>query len=197
MAIRLHSRQPLLLVFSHTVGRVWGACWGAVLTSAVLGTGLAPSLSGQRILMSGCMTARRCAKVLAGGFQAIPCRHVVRGGQSLQMTMLLVSFSFFFYTRSSTFSVFPFVLFFWMPVSVLHCFSAFSCFFLFVLFCLFASLLLNFFDLLFCSSLLLCLLCFSALLLLCFSAFLLFSFPLLLCLPCFSAFPAFLLLKPK
>ena len=85
-------RGPLLLVFSHTVGRVWGACWGALLTSAVLGTGLAPSLSGQRILMSGCMTARRCAKVLAGGFQAIPGRHVVRGGQALQMTMLLIPF---------------------------------------------------------------------------------------------------------
>ena len=54
--------------------------------------GVVPSLSGQRILMSGCMTARRCAKVLAGGFQAIPGRHVVRGGQALQMTMLLIPF---------------------------------------------------------------------------------------------------------
>ena len=81
----------LLPIFSHTVGRVWGACWGAVLTSAVLGTGVAPSLSGQRILMSGCMTARRCAKVLAGGFQASPGWHVVRGGQSLQMAWLVPS----------------------------------------------------------------------------------------------------------
>ena len=39
--------------------------------------------------MSGCMTARRCAKVLAGGFQAVPGRHVVRGGQSLQMALLV------------------------------------------------------------------------------------------------------------
>ena len=52
---------------------------------------MVPSLSGQHVLMSGRMTARRCAKVLAGGFQAIPGRHVVRGGQSLQMTMWLVS----------------------------------------------------------------------------------------------------------
>ena len=53
-----------------------------VRASAVLGAGLAPSPSGQRILMSGCMTARRWAKVLAGGFQAIPGWHVVRGGQN-------------------------------------------------------------------------------------------------------------------
>ena len=39
--------------------------------------------------MPGCMTARRCAKVLAGGFQASPGRHVVRGGQSLQMALLV------------------------------------------------------------------------------------------------------------
>ena len=39
--------------------------------------------------MSGCMTARRCAKVLAGGFQASPGRHVVRGGQRLQMAWLV------------------------------------------------------------------------------------------------------------
>ena len=43
-------RQPVLLVFWHTVGRVWGACWGAVLISAELGTGWVPSLSGQRVL---------------------------------------------------------------------------------------------------------------------------------------------------
>ena len=32
---------------------------------------------------TGCMTARRCAKVLVGGFQVIPGQHACRGGQTL------------------------------------------------------------------------------------------------------------------
>ena len=55
----------------------------------MLWTGVAPSLWGQRVLMSGRMTARQCAKVLAGDFQASPGWHVVRGGQSLQVALLV------------------------------------------------------------------------------------------------------------
>ena len=77
------------------------------------------------------------------------------------------------------------VFFFWVPGSMLSCFSDF------LLFCFSASLL----------TLLLCFSCFSAFLLLlslllcfsCFSAFLLFAFPASL-LFCFSVFPASLLL---
>ena len=93
VAIRLRAIASVAGLFAHRwpgVGRMLGV---PVRASAVLGAGLAPSPSGQRILMSGCMTARRWAKVLAGGFQAIPGWHVVRGGQHLKMRMLLVSFS--------------------------------------------------------------------------------------------------------
>ena len=74
-----YPRCQLWLV-SHTVGRVWGTCWemlscnySATLSCWFQNASYAHCwfgilyLFGQRILMSGCMTARRCAKVLAGG----------------------------------------------------------------------------------------------------------------------------------
>ena len=36
---------------------------------------------------TGCMTARRCAKVLVGGFQVVSGQHACRGGQTLQMAL--------------------------------------------------------------------------------------------------------------
>ena len=75
--------------------------------------------------------------------------------------------------------------YFWVPGSMLSCFSAFL-FFAFpasLLVCFSACLLLCFTC--FFSFLLLCFPCFSALLLLCFTCFFFF---LLLCFPCFSAF---------
>ena len=65
---------PLWLAVSHTVGRVWGTCWGAF----AFGARFFFHPSGQHIL-SGCMTARRCAKVLAGGVPGYG-QHAVRGG---------------------------------------------------------------------------------------------------------------------
>ena len=74
-----YPRCQLWLV-SHTVGRVWGTCWemlscnyswrwvaGSRMRATLLCWFGILYLFGQRILMSGCMTARRCAKVLAGG----------------------------------------------------------------------------------------------------------------------------------
>ena len=74
--------------------------------------------------------------------------------------------------------------FFWVPGSMLSCFSAFLllCFLLFLLLYLSTSLL---FCFCFSTSLLFCLSCFLLFLLLCFTCF--FSF-LLHCFPCFSAF---------
>ena len=83
-----------------------------------------------------------------------------------------------------------FWIFFWVPGSMLSCFSdfllfCFSAFLLFLLFCFSAfpaSLLFCFSAFAFPASLLFLLLCFSAFCFSCFSAF------LLLCFPCFSAF---------
>ena len=47
------------------------------------------TLFGQRIPM-GCMTARQWAKVLAGGFQAFPGWHVVKGGPPLLFVLVLL-----------------------------------------------------------------------------------------------------------
>ena len=67
----------------HTVGRVWGACRGALWLCVISkypirhAGHLALNPWGQRILMQGCMTARRCANVLAWGFPGVIGRHVV------------------------------------------------------------------------------------------------------------------------
>ena len=58
----VNSWQPVALNYkSHTVGRVWGVCWDAVAFSPF----------GQRILLFGCMTARRCARCSLGVFQLL------------------------------------------------------------------------------------------------------------------------------
>ena len=76
----------------HTVGRVWGACRGALRLCVISkypirhAGHLALNPWGQRILMQGCMTARRCANVLAWGFPGVTGRHVVgRPFQPLQL----------------------------------------------------------------------------------------------------------------
>ena len=51
------------LQVSHTVGRVWGACWDADASAF--------SPFGQRILIFGCMTARRCARCSLEVFQLL------------------------------------------------------------------------------------------------------------------------------
>ena len=67
----------------HTVGRVWGACRGALRLCVISkypirhAGHLALNPWGRRILTQGCMTARRCANVLAWGFPGVTGRHVV------------------------------------------------------------------------------------------------------------------------
>ena len=104
-----------------------------------------------------------------------------KAGSDWHLKGRAIYFCFFFFRGR-------FRIFFWVPGSMLSCFSAFPDFLLFLLLCFSASLHFAF----------LCFSCFSAFLLLyfllsllsllfCFSASLLF---LLLCFSCFSAFPA-------
>ena len=59
----------LWLVCSHTAGRVWGACRVQPDLHRVAALTWLDKPFGPTHPDVGCMTARRCAKVLAGGFQ--------------------------------------------------------------------------------------------------------------------------------
>ena len=59
----------LWLVCSHTAGRVWGACRVHPDLHRVAALTWLDKPFGPTHPDVGCMTARRCAKVLAGGFQ--------------------------------------------------------------------------------------------------------------------------------
>ena len=59
----------LWLVCSHTAGRVWGACRVQPDLHRVAALTWLDTPFGPTHPDVGCMTARRCAKVLAGGFQ--------------------------------------------------------------------------------------------------------------------------------
>ena len=86
--------ELLPALFAHRwpgVGHMLGCvCTAANLRWRMLLAVQAFDPFGQRIPMLGCMTARQWASVLAGGFQAFPGWHVVKGG----LPLLFLSFSF-------------------------------------------------------------------------------------------------------
>ena len=71
------------VVSHHTVGRVWGRTWGsrrrAQLTPKVV---MAKRFAPLRPTHSRCMTARRCANVLAGGARSSWRPACVLGGKA-------------------------------------------------------------------------------------------------------------------
>ena len=86
--------ELLPALFAHRwpgVGHMLGCvCTAANLRWRMLLAVQAFDPFGQRIPMLGCMTARQWASVLAGGFQAFPGWHVVKGGLPLLFVLVLL-----------------------------------------------------------------------------------------------------------
>ena len=79
------------VVSHHTVGRVWGRTWGsrrrAQLTPKVV---MAKRFAPLRPTHSRCMTASRCANVLAGGARSSWRQACVLGGEANLVLCILL-----------------------------------------------------------------------------------------------------------